>query len=118
MSTCENFEKCDAQKKGKLKRKVQALCTKLWRKSQFKKLTQKVTVNNLICQLKPHLPIQIIKSPLHSQLADINYYPDDSMERFAEQWILRLVIYMNQDCLENLVSILRSKSGFRDNPDP
>ena len=51
MSTCENAEKCDTPKKRKLKRNVQALHAKLWRKSQFKKLTHKVTVNNLICQL-------------------------------------------------------------------
>ena len=91
MSTCENVETFDTPKKRKWKRKVQALHTKLWIKSQFKKLTHKVTVNNLICQLKPHLPIQTINSPMYSWLEDINITTLISIESSAEQWIQILV---------------------------
>ena len=51
---------CDIPKKKKLKRKVQALCTKLWRKSHFKKLPCKVMVESLTAQLKHLLPIQTV----------------------------------------------------------
>ena len=48
--------KCDTPQKKRLKRKVQALKTKLWRKCKQRKLSYKDEVNSLILQLKNHLP--------------------------------------------------------------
>ena len=65
------------------------------------------------------LPTQTVNSPLNSWLADINYYPDGSMERFAESGFKYLLTNrLNQDCLNNVFWILRSKGRFGDNPDP
>ena len=53
-------ETVDTPRKRKLKRKVKALCTKLWRKMNCKKLSRKRALNNLITQLKVYLPIQTV----------------------------------------------------------
>ena len=48
--------KCYTPQKKRLKRKEQALKTKLWRKCKQRKLSYKDEVNSLILQLKNHLP--------------------------------------------------------------
>ena len=52
MSSCENVKKCDTATKKKLK--SLSIVHKAMEQSQFKKLTHKVTLNNLTCKLKPH----------------------------------------------------------------
>ena len=54
--------KCDTpQKNPRVKRKVQALKTKLWRKCKQRKLSYKDEVNSLILQLKNHLPQETVQ---------------------------------------------------------
>ena len=62
--------KCDTPQKKMLKRKVQALKTKLWRKCKQRKLSYKDEVNSLILQLKHHLlqeTVQFIERQILSQ---------------------------------------------------
>ena len=47
---------CETPQKKKLKRDVQKLKTKLWRKENKKKLTFKAEVDSLVLQLKNYLP--------------------------------------------------------------
>ena len=47
-------------RKRKLKRKVQALRTKLWRTNKMKKPYEKEELNTLISQLKCHLPLETV----------------------------------------------------------
>ena len=58
--TSQHTEEHGTPKKGKLKRKVHALWTKLWRKSQLIALQLKPRCNELIAQLKHYLPIQTV----------------------------------------------------------
>ena len=48
----------DTPQKRRLKRKVQALRTKLWRKGQRKQMTEKKQVESLVGQLKSFLPCE------------------------------------------------------------
>ena len=47
---------CETPQKKKLKRDIQKLRTKLWRKEKKKKLTFKAEVDSLVLQLKKYLP--------------------------------------------------------------
>ena len=53
-------ETSDTPRKKKLKRKLQTLRTKLWRKSHTKKLSNKAELNNLVSQLAGHLPMHTV----------------------------------------------------------
>ena len=53
--------KCDTPQKKRLKRKVQALKTKLWRKCKQRKLSYKDEVNSLILQLENQLPQESVQ---------------------------------------------------------
>ena len=59
-STSQHTEEHGTPKKRNLERKVQALRTKLWRKSQLMALQLKPRCNELIAQLKHFLPIQTV----------------------------------------------------------
>lgn len=54
-------QKLDTPRRKKLKRKVQALRTKLWRKSHDKSLGHKAAIAKVIAQLKQYLPIDTVK---------------------------------------------------------
>ena len=56
-STSKQTHVCDTPQKKRLKRKVQALRTKLWRKMQLKKPKPK-TIDSLVAELKHHLLIK------------------------------------------------------------
>ena len=53
--------KCDTPQKKRLKRKVKALKTKLWRKCKQRRLSYKDEVNSLIVQLKYQLPQETVQ---------------------------------------------------------
>ena len=59
---------CDTPHKKKLKRKVQALKTKLWKKRHPKKVPQKDKIKSIIAQLKDYLPLETV-SFIERQLA-------------------------------------------------
>ena len=54
-------QKLDTPRRKKLKRKVQALWTKLWRKSHDKSLGHKAAIAKVMAQLKQYLPIDTVK---------------------------------------------------------
>ena len=56
----EYAEPSNIPRKRKLKRKVQALRTKLWRTNKIKRSSEKEELNTLISQLKCHLPLETV----------------------------------------------------------
>ena len=59
LSTSKQTHVCDTPQKKRLKHKVQALRTKLWRKRQFIKPKTK-TIDSLVAELKCNLPVETV----------------------------------------------------------
>ena len=58
-STSQKDEQNDTPRKRRLKRKVQALHTKLWRKSQSKRQPHKIIVDNLMAQMRQYCQVKL-----------------------------------------------------------
>ena len=95
---------CDTPHKEKLKRKVQALKTKLWRKCHPKKVPQKDQIKSIIAQLKEYLPLETV-SFIERQLA-LHEVPKAQHSYAVKDKMMALSIFYQSRKAYNLLSRL------------